>query len=381
MNGARTTYMRKGYLLTALAAAVLLAASSGTAWAQSIGFETTSGSVMETAFVERGSVSSKHAPLEIKVRVSGLLPVGDPNRGDAIGSVTLAQTSGSGGVLSVYRRVPTTGGVPQSPVLILGVDGDAGEPDDLNFAAAFDTTDEITLLVAPNPSMPVRDDDWVDDDVVITLSTDGEGVVSSPNQVVVTIVEEDVAPVVQFDRADVLLTEDSDTSVVIDVESGSRAERIPAGLATAAFSDLRLSVSNPAIVSVDMACETDPKKSAYGSKALSISAMRTNDAGVEETDPQVLVYDSVGGTITFTGTSAGDLAGAVPDEDGDRENDGGGIKLMLQACGDNDFRDMDIALAFVASRLRSSTLGNVTAGDPAMISIRSIAPPVFLDTD
>ena len=34
MNGSRSTYMRKGYLLTALAAAVLLAASSGTAWAQ-----------------------------------------------------------------------------------------------------------------------------------------------------------------------------------------------------------------------------------------------------------------------------------------------------------------------------------------------------------
>ena len=34
MNGARSTYMRKGYLPTALAAAVLLAASSGTAWAQ-----------------------------------------------------------------------------------------------------------------------------------------------------------------------------------------------------------------------------------------------------------------------------------------------------------------------------------------------------------
>ena len=34
MNGARTIFRRKGYLLTALAAAVLLAASSGTAWAQ-----------------------------------------------------------------------------------------------------------------------------------------------------------------------------------------------------------------------------------------------------------------------------------------------------------------------------------------------------------
>ena len=37
MNGVRSTYMRKGYLLTALAAAVLLAASSGTALAQSVG--------------------------------------------------------------------------------------------------------------------------------------------------------------------------------------------------------------------------------------------------------------------------------------------------------------------------------------------------------
>ena len=36
MNGARSTYMRKGYLLTALAAAVLLAASSGTALAQTV---------------------------------------------------------------------------------------------------------------------------------------------------------------------------------------------------------------------------------------------------------------------------------------------------------------------------------------------------------
>ena len=36
MNGVRSTFMRKGYLLTALAAAVLLAASSGTAWAQQL---------------------------------------------------------------------------------------------------------------------------------------------------------------------------------------------------------------------------------------------------------------------------------------------------------------------------------------------------------
>ena len=36
MNGVRSIFRRKGYLLTALAAAVLLAASSGTAWAQQL---------------------------------------------------------------------------------------------------------------------------------------------------------------------------------------------------------------------------------------------------------------------------------------------------------------------------------------------------------
>ena len=119
MNGSRSTYMRKGYLLTALAAAVLLAASSGTAWAQSIGFDMTSGSVMETAFVVSGPVSSKHPPLEITVRVSGLPAVGDVARlASLLGTVNVSQTSGSGGVLSIYRVPPTSGGRPQAPVLL-----------------------------------------------------------------------------------------------------------------------------------------------------------------------------------------------------------------------------------------------------------------------
>ena len=46
MNGARSTFTRKGYWLTALAAAVL-AASPGTAYAQSVGFVGTSSTMME----------------------------------------------------------------------------------------------------------------------------------------------------------------------------------------------------------------------------------------------------------------------------------------------------------------------------------------------
>ncbi|MDE0003472.1 MAG: hypothetical protein OXQ29_12335, partial [Rhodospirillaceae bacterium] len=49
MNGARSTFMRKGYLLTALAAAVLLAASPGTALAQATGGKVSvSGPAMNT---------------------------------------------------------------------------------------------------------------------------------------------------------------------------------------------------------------------------------------------------------------------------------------------------------------------------------------------
>ena len=97
MNGARTTYMRKGYLLTALAAAVLLAASSGTAWAQSIGFDKTSGSVMENAFSWDLAPSPRSTlRWRLKVRVSGLPPVGDTKRAagelaTTLGAVTVSQ--------------------------------------------------------------------------------------------------------------------------------------------------------------------------------------------------------------------------------------------------------------------------------------------------
>ena len=49
MNGVRSIFRRKGYLLTALAAAVLLAASSGTAYAQVSlsGSSVTSGSTFQ----------------------------------------------------------------------------------------------------------------------------------------------------------------------------------------------------------------------------------------------------------------------------------------------------------------------------------------------
>ena len=88
MNGVRSTYMRKGYLLTALAAAVLLAASSGTALAQSVGFVGTSATMGE------GASPAAHTadPITVEIDVSGLTlsgAGGKPGSSLAFGTLTI----------------------------------------------------------------------------------------------------------------------------------------------------------------------------------------------------------------------------------------------------------------------------------------------------
>ena len=86
MNGVRSISMRKGYLLTALAAAVLLAASSGTAYAQSIGFSGSRATIMEGA----SPATTTPAPITITINISGLTLEGDDaNRETGLGVITL----------------------------------------------------------------------------------------------------------------------------------------------------------------------------------------------------------------------------------------------------------------------------------------------------
>ena len=377
MNGARTTFMRRGYLLTALAAVVLLAASPGTASAQNIGFDVTSGSVMETAFIKTaaGTTSSEHAPLEVKLRVTGLPPVGDAGRvvASALGAVNVTQETRNGPALQIYRVVPPVAGTPQAAVAVTAAD---------DIAPAFANADEVTLLVAPAIDAETPDGNWVDDQVVLTVTSGQAGVVENPNQVIVAVTDEDVAPIVKFDRPSVNLDEDTDTTLALDVMSGSRLARMPPALATDASPvpftgrNLRLSISNPRAVSVsadgsDVRCPS-PSAPTFGRHALYISANRIDNAGAA-TD-QAMVYDNVGGTIEFTGVTVTTLAGALAtNAAGARTDAGGSIELRFRACGNNDFRDMGFELGIDSGRLSNGgrAPGDVTAGDPAMISIGS----------
>ena len=93
MNGARSTFMRKGYWLTALAAIVLLAASPGTASAQSATFSTTSVTVAEGA----SSDMDTGAPQIVNINISGLtFDEGTTINADGLGALMLEHNADVG---------------------------------------------------------------------------------------------------------------------------------------------------------------------------------------------------------------------------------------------------------------------------------------------
>ena len=93
MNVARSTFVRRGYLLTALAVAVLLAGSSGTAWAQTTGVSAQQpqglGFLRHAARGRRPCRSQQAAALEGDHNADGLrASKNDPYNTSAIGRRT-----------------------------------------------------------------------------------------------------------------------------------------------------------------------------------------------------------------------------------------------------------------------------------------------------
>ena len=93
MNGVRTTFMRRGYLLTALSALLLLAASAGTASAQSTGITITGP---PNGTVSEGGTATYTVTVRGYVGAAEVADPVDPNDPDPI-TVTLGTHAGRGG--------------------------------------------------------------------------------------------------------------------------------------------------------------------------------------------------------------------------------------------------------------------------------------------
>ena len=346
MNGVRSTYMRKGYLLTALAAAVLLAASSGTASAQStIGFVGSSGMVSETASMEVGALEAPH---KITVKASGFSSTTRPD------GVMVTPSAG------ISIAIETAEGKP----LLAAVDN-ATSALALDY---FDTRDEIVLLVTQDNNINGTQDgstdgDWRDEQIKLTLSA-ATGTSISPNVYTLTVDDSHVAPVAKFDAPSFTLTEGSERVVALDIVSGTtgRTTGLPPAAILAEGNDdmVIVRVSNQQMVSIGVAT-TCPDADSGRLKAIHL-VLPSGDwpAPNEDAFRRTARLE----TALSIQALAGALAGAADTAD-----------MTIVACDVSGFRDQQVTLTILPSNLvepaTERVRGDITIGSPLMITIDS----------
>ena len=325
MTKARSIFMRKGNLLAAVAVALLLLASTGTASAQPprIGFTPVSGSVNEGA---TANADSEHPLLRVTVRAWGL-PAGAAGVGadgqpterqqaiDALGEITI-ETDGIGG-----GRAATI-----SPVY----DTATALDEDAVFAAS----DTFRLTVTPVP-----DDDSTNDEFTLRLLSTESIQTGLPFRG--TVVDDDPLATATFSRTDIKVGEDSTTLVSVRVAAPEDGD-FPT---LAGAQKIVLRVTPAAAVDVaECPTEGEPKF------ALRIWS-----------ETETLTYRPGTGELTI-------------DKD-IHEYERGPAEIRLTACDDmSSFRDSgSITLAFKESSLETPA-GRIAAGPPAVIRVLNDDP-------
>ena len=346
MNGVRSISMRKGYLLTALAAAVLLAASSGTAYAQSIGFSGTSNSMMEGAAPGMGTPD----PITITINISGLTLEGDDvDRENGLGVITLVHDadeaySGQAERTDEDRRIWVDGSssaVDEARLdandehsVASGKYGVSSED-----AIPYDNNGVITLVIID----PDGDGNWVNNNFSIDIESDKIGLSANPGSYRVTVVDTDVQPTVKFSKTSLALTEETATtvpvSITVGVPTGTKAENTPdTGSLT---NNIRFTAS-PAGAAVDMC---DPMSED--------DVIAVDLAGID-------AYTMGGATDTWQVTgNAGNVGTAT---------------IGIEACGDmSSFNDEMVTFRFDAMSLTTTPAGygSLGAGPDLVVTVRS----------
>ena len=364
MNGARSTYMRRGYLLTALAAAVLLAASSGTAYAQrvTIGFDGTSGTISENAYISNDALLQ---PQMVKIKVEGLSAVSRP--GDItsqLGEVTitpsanvyLGTVSALTGAFTPLDAVSEGGtGVPLTAGLTTGN------------ASLFANTDEVTLVVAQSGT-GAGDNNWFNESIELKLTVGTAGRASvSPDVFTLMIEDRNVAPVAAFTASSFSLTEGGNRDVSLGIFEGAKDRGIPGITAGAADAEgpfasgsgygetddlITLRVSNHTMVTPGD-CVRTPGADNYGRYAIGLGA---------EADAWTSATFRNTGLITTIGTVSAMATGTL-------------TALNIQACPDMaGISNPEVTLTILDRNLVErppGPNGNITVGPPLMITAES----------
>ena len=329
MNGVRSTFMRRGYLLTALAAAVLLAASSGTALAQgpSISFGSSSGTLAENASV----APTTPAPLMLEVRRGGDL---ENSQGVAVdfGTINL-----------------NLGGAP--------IEFTAQRGGDLSGTTLTFDTGVRTIVLQGLPATAADDDNWRNEEFVIEVNSSLTAVDDSGGRFALTMDDAEDQPTVSFTKSSIALTEDSSTNVRVKVDVG-RGETRPDD----AIDDLSATDGTNTVRFV-----VSP---ANAFAAANMGGVATIDGATAlgASSPGVYQLTDAGGTTPVAISALNDGLGTTVTSD-----DGHG--LTITALPDmSGFQDPHITLTFDSRSLNAGANGTILAGSPLMIMIHSDEP-------
>ena len=390
MNVERSTFVRRGYLLTALAVAVLLAGSSGTAWAQTITassrFTRSSGTLEEGASVTDPATPD---PLKVTIRRSTKTK-NDPYNATGGGDQLLIEFEYDGDDYVPSGTAPftvtaTEGSTTNNLLTITAAGvglrfGDSGDDRDEGTEEApvpVDIAeDEIELTIAA-----VADNgDWDPEKLVLTLSKGpalaAENVRDFTSKLTVTITDDDPKPKLNFAETDIQLAKENTKTVKVGMGVGAGGEGdLPGDTGDAA---------------------TGANASIHGK----LESLNGTDAGRGESLDRILLSvsppDAVGPPDTDRGIISISVVGAEPlelDSQG-RYNIGtiaeavsaDGIVLQITAKEVSGFRDEMIRLMLMEGRTEARIAadgGAIDDADPATVSVLSGAetPTVTFSTE
>ena len=361
MNGTRSTFMRKGYLLTALAAAVLLAASPGIASAQSVGFVGSSATMGEGA----SPMSHTADPITVEIEVGGLTLSGlTENREDGVGALTIQHDAdivypGQEERTADNQRIwldNTSSALDEAAVTGLTANTTPGHGHLLGVTDGatlpYDNNGVIRLVIID----PGGDGNWVDNKftmrLVTTAVTDGPIPPSpSPASYIVTVTDNDHQPTVSFSESSLSLTEGSATAAGYSISLGLEA------------GNPRITTDNPA----NMADLTSNVKFT-ASPATAVVFHENEVSGCDGTHDRDVISLDLGSAITYDAATrmytVSDPVGALTEN----------ASFEVEACGDKSgFQDGMVTFSFVESSLRGipTGIGNVAAGNSLAVTVQS----------
>ena len=351
--------MRKGYLLTALAAAVLLAASSGTAYAQSIGFVGSSATLGEGA---DDSPTAPSQPVIVKIRLSGL---GEANP-TALGDVTIehnadfgpdGMSGGGDDLTTTNRRVWQITGTSLDPTKT-GIDS--------GITNLLETNEngDITLALID----PAGDGDWKNGKFSMTLRASGFGIVPSPAKFDVTVMDNDTPPVATFSKTSISLTEDSNTdlTVKVDVPRGTPPSSTPEALDPSGGSVINTTVKGTETRSVLLVMVNPPDALDDDGEALAPSA----STPLADDGPIEITTDTAGTFLAHKMTNGRPVAGVYVVGNIDELDDTAAAWNVRATKDMAGFRSPTVTLTFVKASL-TTDVGDVDAGAALTITIQS----------